>query len=171
MANREVRWATVLLALAAASGCGGGGGDDSSAPPGPAASGWVAGSFSPAAGFAGRCVNPRSGLDSSTGLPYIDIQGTPLDQNNWLRSWSNDFYLWYNEIVDRDPGLYATPQYFDLLKTTATTSSGAAKDRFYFTYSTAEWRALIQSGEQVGYGAAWSVVQSSPPRRIVVAYT
>jgi C-terminal processing protease CtpA/Prc len=104
-------------------------------------------------------------------LPYIDIQGTALDQNNWLRSWSNDFYLWYNEIVDRDPGLYATPQYFDLLKTTATTASGNPKDRFHFTYSTAEWRALIQSGEQVGYGAAWSVVESLPPRRIVVAYT
>jgi hypothetical protein len=174
MTNKEVRSAVVCLAALAAHGCGGGGGGggggaaDGTAPP---PSGWVAGSFSPAAGFAGRCVNPRSGLDSSTGLPYIDIQGTALDQNNWLRSWSNDFYLWYNEIVDRDPGLYATPQYFDLLKTTATTPSGNPKDRFHFTYSTAEWQALIQSGEQVGYGAAWSVVESLPPRRIVVAYT
>ena len=26
-----------------------------------------------------------------------------LTENNWLRSWSNDLYLWYDEIVDRDP--------------------------------------------------------------------
>ena len=38
------------------------------APP-PPASGWVAGSFLPAASFAGKCVNPRSGTNPQTGLP------------------------------------------------------------------------------------------------------
>ena len=42
------------------------------------------------------------------------------DENNWLRSWSNELYLWYNEIIDRDPGLYTTPEYFgDILRTSA----------------------------------------------------
>lgn len=162
--------------VAAAGGCGGGGGGGGGgpvapAPPAPSASGWVAGSFLPAASFAGRCTNPRSGTDPQTGQPYNEMQGTATDENNWLRSWSNDLYLWYDEIADRDPGLYATPAYFDLQKTNAVTPSGAPKDRFHFTYQTSEWLALQQSGTEAGYGAVWSVVASRPPRRVVVAYT
>lgn len=162
------------LLVAAAAGCGGGGGGGApapAAPPAPPASGWVAGSFLPAATFAGKCVSPRSGTNPQTGAPYNEILGTAMDENNWLRSWSNDLYLWYDEIADRDPGLYATPAYFDLLKTTAVTPSGAPKDRFHFTYQTSDWLALQQSGTAAGYGAVWSVVASRPPRRVVVAYT
>ena len=25
------------------------------------------------------------------------------DENNWLRSWTNELYLWYGEVTDRDP--------------------------------------------------------------------
>ena len=88
----------------------GGGGDDGGGAPAPPASGWVAGSFLPSASFVGRCVSPRSGTNPANGLPYADIQGSATDENNWLRSWSNELYLWYNEIIDRDPGLYATPR-------------------------------------------------------------
>jgi C-terminal processing protease CtpA/Prc len=133
--------------------------------------GWSPGSFLPSATFIGRCAAPRSGIDPTTGQPYIDVQGDAVAENNWLRSWSNELYLWYNEIVDRDPALYTTPDYFGLLKTTATTASGRAKDQFHFTYPTPEWLALVQSGIEAGYGAVWSVVASAPPRRIVVAYT
>ncbi len=112
--DRTLRCVAVCVAAVAIGGCGGGGGDDGGGPPAPPASGWVAGSFLPSASFAGRCVNPRSGTNPANGLPYTDIQGTATDENNWLRSWSNELYLWYNEIVDRDPGLYTTPQYFDL---------------------------------------------------------
>jgi hypothetical protein len=104
-----------------------------------------------------------------TGL--LDIQGTVVDQNNWLRSWSNDLYLWYNEIVDRDPGLYTTQNYFDLLKTPAITASGRSKDQFHFTYPTDVWVNLVQSGVEAGYGARWAIVAAAPPRRIAVAYT
>ena len=103
-----------VLAIAVA-GCGGGGGGDGGGGGGgggalpPSASGWVAGSFLPASTHAGRCVNPRAGTNPSGGT---DIQGTVLNENNWLRSWSNDLYLWYNEITDRDPGLYTTTEYF-----------------------------------------------------------
>jgi len=161
-----------VLALAAA-GCGGGGGDAASGGGGPplANGGWRAGSFLPASSFAGKCVSPRSGTDPQSGLPYNEVAGTATDENNFLRSWSNDLYLWYNEIVDRDPGQYATPEYFNLLKTTATTTSGAQKDKFHFTYSTADWLNLSQSGVEAGYGALWAVVANLPPRRVVVAYT
>src|SRR6188768_1656324 len=113
----------VVLALAAAvAGCGGGstpaasgvnsgGGVGSSA-----GGGWRAGQFLPASSFAGKCVNPRSGTDPQTGLPYNEVSGTATDENNFLRSWSIDLYLWYRELVDRDPGQYTTPDYFDLLK-------------------------------------------------------
>jgi len=50
-------------------------------------------------------------------------------------------------------------------------SLGCPKDRFHFTYSTAEWRELAQSGVQVGYGAEWAAISTRPPRRFVVAYT
>jgi hypothetical protein len=166
------RFAALALA-AAVMGCGGGGGDAVGGPPagGPPASGWTAGSFLPASSFAGKCVNPRSGTNPDTGQPYNETRGTATDENNFLRSWSNDLYLWYNEIVDRDPSLYATPDYFNLQKTNATTPSGRAKDRFHFTYSTAEWLSLSQSGVEAGYGPLWAVVAAQPPRRIVVAYT
>jgi carboxyl-terminal processing protease len=75
-------------------GCGGGGGGGSPAPPAPAVSNWVAGSFLPQSSHAGRCVNPRSGTNPATGAPYVDSQGAVVDENNWLRSWSNDLYLW-----------------------------------------------------------------------------
>jgi carboxyl-terminal processing protease len=164
--------AAACLLGAALGGCGGGGGGGGGGGPAPpAGSGWVSGSFLPATTFAGRCVNPRSGTDPTTRQPYIDVRGTAVDENNWLRSWSNDLYLWYSEIVDRDPSLYATPDYFNLLKTPVTTASGRPKDRFHFTYLTTEWLNLVQSGVEAGYGAYWGVVAAQPPRNIVVAYT
>ena len=57
------------------------------------------------------------------------------------------------------------------MRTYATTPSGSPKDRFHFTYRTSDWLALVQSGTEAGYGAVWSVIASTPPRRIVVAYT
>jgi len=124
------------------------------------------------ASFQARCAAPRSGIDPSTGVAYPDIAGTITDENNFLRSWSNNTYLWFDEIVDRDPALSADPlAYFDQLRTTATTPSGAAKDKFHFTYDSAEWFQLSQSGESAGYGAEWAVLSATPPREIVVAYT
>ena len=179
--TRSVAALVISLVLG---GCGGHGGGDTSAPtptaapaPTPAPtqnsgpSGWVAGSFLPYSTFARQCVTPRSGINPLSNQPYNDVQGTVLSQNNWLRSWSNDLYLWSDEIVDRDPANYTTLAFFDLLKTTARTASGSAKDKFHFTYATTEWLALSQSGVSAGYGVEWAVVASLPPRQIVVAYT
>ena len=57
------------------------------------------------------CVNPRPGT--------ADRSGTRTDENNWLRSWTNELYLWYGEVTDRNPSQYDTPTYFDLMKTDA----------------------------------------------------
>lgn len=134
-------------------------------------SGWVRGVFEEASAFRNSCAIPRTGRDPETGLPHDDRQGTTLDENNWLRSWSDHTYLWYAEIVDTDPDCCDTPTYFELMKTRETTPAGAAKDRFHFSMETEDWNALSQSGVSAGYGAHFAVLASRPPRDIRVAYT
>jgi hypothetical protein len=58
--------------------------------------------------------------------------------------------------------------YFDTLKTPEILPSGRAKDQFHFTYDSAEWYALSESGVSVGYGLAWMLIDAAPPRRLVV---
>lgn len=131
--------------------------------------------FAPASDFANRCGIPRTGVNSSSGRPFADVQGTFADQNNFLRSWSNDQYLWYDEIEDVDPLANASTaadveNYFELMQTFAKTPSGADRDRFHFTYDTEEWNSFTSSGESVGYGAQFILQRSSPPRALVVAF-
>jgi len=159
--------AIACLLLAA---CGGGGGSSGGTSLTPV--GWTAGVFKAESTFANKCAAPRTGTDPFTNAAYPDKAGTLLDENNWLRSWTNDLYLWFDEVVDRNPSGYATTDaYFAVLKTTATTSSGAAKDKFHFTYKTSDWEALSQSGTQAGYGATWVLLATTPPRQAVVAFT
>ena len=134
------------------------------------AKGWVAGVFEDASTFKDLCATPRMGADAD-GDAFPDAQGTMLDENNWLRSWSNHTYLWYDEIDDRDPACCETPDYFDLLRTFARTASGAYKDRFHFTEDTARRAARVRSGVTAGYGARFAVLRGSPPRDVRVAYT
>jgi len=155
-------------------GCGGGGGGGAGAAPpaGPPASSWVQGQFAPESTFAAMCVNPRTGIDPGTKKPYPDAQGTLLDELNWLRSWTNDLYLWFDEVQDQNPATFTTDAtYFAALKTTALTASGNPKDKFHFTYATSTWEALEQSGIQAGYGANFVIIAATPPRNVVVAYT
>ena len=135
------------------------------------ASGWVRGFFDEASVYRDSCAVPRRGIDPETDSSYPDRQGSTLDENNWLRSWSNHTYLWYDEIVDTDPDCCNTPSYFDLLRTMQQTAAGVDKDRFHFTLDTAEWNALSQSGVSAGYGAQFAVLAPRPPRDIRVAYT
>lgn len=154
----------LLTSFLALSSCGGG--DDGNN------SGWQQGSFLDAFTYYQRCQVPRVGIDPATNQQYPDTQGTVLDENNFLRSYSNDTYLWYNEITDRDPGLYNNPlTYFDLLKTTAITVSGQPKDRFHFTIPSDEFFQISQSGVSAGYGATFVLLSSIPPREVVIAYT
>jgi carboxyl-terminal processing protease len=163
----------VLIALAvSATSCGGGGGDGGNGGGGGGGggnqSGWTPGIFQPSANFRNRCVSPRSGTNPGTGQPYPDITGTVTDQNNWLRSWTNELYLWYSEVSDIDPALYSTSDYFDRMKTTAVSASGRPKDRFHFTYPTPVWLSLSRQGQQVSYGLSFGLLATTPPRRAVV---
>lgn len=132
---------------------------------------YTEGVFYPSSNFSDLCLAPRVGIDSTTALPFPDSQGTSIDENNWLRSWSNELYLWYDEIIDVDPSLNSTPEYFDLMRTFARTPSGRQRDRFHFLMPTDEWVALSQSGVSAGYGAEFAILQGTPPRRVAVAYT
>lgn len=174
----------VMLTGLMLSACGGGGGSSS---PQPTAvnqttntgttqtgntnnSGFVAGVFQSSSVFKDSCGAPRTSTASET---FPDMQGSFEDEGYWLRSWSNDTYLWYDEIQDRDPGLYATSaagvaEYFELLKTEATTPSGNPKDRFHFARDTAEYLAESQQGITFGYGATYKLISSSAPRELVI---
>jgi carboxyl-terminal processing protease len=168
----SARWPASILLLAL-SACGGGGDDDGGGGGGGGGGiggGYTPGTFQPSSTYAAHCVSPRSGINPATGRAYPDVSGSTTDQNNWLRSWTNELYLWYREVPDLNPAQYATPAYFDLLKTSGTAPSGAAKDRFHFTYSTPEWQALSGSGQEVGYGVQWALISTTPPRRAVIAY-
>jgi hypothetical protein len=112
---------------------------------------WTAGVFAPRADFAGQC--------------------TAFNEKMFLRSWTNELYLWYNEVADQNPNnIPDVLDYFDQLKTPQTTASGNPRDRFHFTFDTAEWIALSQSGQSIGYGAEFVIIPQTNSRRVVIAY-
>ncbi|TVP15066.1 S41 family peptidase [Shewanella sp. KCT] len=115
---------------------------------------WVEGEFPPYTQLANQC-------------------DAGLKEKLWLRSWSNDTYLWYSEIIDRDPAPYQVLEYFKLLKTENLSATGNPKDQFHFSMPTSEWEQLNQSGVSVGYGMTVYVQQASETadRKITVAYT
>ena len=129
-------------------------------------SGWVEGEYGDAVDFEASCQNPRAGSG------FSDVQGTVVDENFWIRAYSFDTYLWFDEIEDVDPdSLSSTDAYFDIMKTFAVSPSGNPKDKFHFTYDSEEWEKLSQSGISAGYGVEFFRVRSSPPRQWLVAYT
>ena len=90
-----------------------------------------------------------------------------------MRSWSNETYLWSDEITDIDPEFYTVPEYFSLLKTNELSDTGNIKDKFHFTVPTDEWELSSQSGESFGYGMNISLQNRSGdiPRQVTVTYS
>jgi carboxyl-terminal processing protease len=124
----------------------------------------------PADIYFARCEAPRSGSDIN-GDPFPDISGSMLDEKLWIRSWTDDTYLWYREVPDLDIQQFATAvTYFRELKTPVTTASGKLKDDFHFDTDTADWLAMSQSGVEAGYGVQWALLEDRPPRSLFVAY-
>jgi C-terminal processing protease CtpA/Prc len=129
---------------------------------------WVQGEYLPSKNFANICSNPRQNNK------YQDLAGDYVDENNWIRSWSNETYLWYNELPDIDP---ATPsladpiKYFDEMKTSATTSNGLPKDRFHYTNNTEKYNQYTETGVSAGYGFTYLLIQNKPPRKAVIIYS
>jgi hypothetical protein len=162
--------------------CGGGGGDTGTlaggTTPPPASTIPPAGSGEPDVRTLGDafstywnlCAKPRSGIDPYTGKPYPDRQGTLRDELTFLRAWSHQYYLWYNEIpADFKMADFTDPiAYFDKLKTPVLTAAGAKKDKYHFTYPTAEWNAM-QVGIERGYGFTWSSAGPTAPRSWQIA--
>lgn len=124
------------------------------------------GVFAPSDDFRHFCADPSSAFDSES------RQGSSSHERHWLRSWSHETYLWYDEIEDVDPNddEHATSRYFYLMKTEGTTSSGAQKDDHHFSRPTREYRKSAESGVSAGYGVRFAVIKASPPREVAVAW-
>ncbi len=153
------------------SSCGGDGNGGSFTPPSFRV--WQEGVFFNAANYSNQCAVPRSGADPLSGRPVPDRQGRFVDENNWLRSIHREFYLWYDEIDDLDPSLFATPEYFDLQRTTQASSTGSGKDKDNYHYSVDPqvFADVITDGAYIGYGAKFIVQSDAPSREVVVAFT
>lgn len=157
--------AGAALCVLAACGGGGGGSGIPVSPGNPGGGGtFTPGLFPERTTFADQCITPRAGTS--------DRAGTAFTEKMFLRSWTNELYLWYNEVPDINPAsIAAVTDYFDALVTPQTTPSGNAKDRFHFFLDTDEWIALSQSGQSIGYGAEMILFgDGRPPRRAVVAF-
>ena len=134
------------------------------------------GIFQDRGAYANMCGDPRTGTDPFDGSTYPDRLGSFANENDWLRATNNDLYLWYDEIDDVDPEAYAdnaegVADYFRLMKTFATTASGADKDRFHFSYDSLVWKQLSQAGVSAGYGAKLIIKSATRPRQVLVAFT
>lgn len=131
---------------------------------------WVAGQFLDDSEYKDLCESPRTGPDSN-GDTFDDVLGTSMHEKMWLRSWTNQTYLWYDEVDDNDPSLFTLDAFFTQLRTEQLTASGSFKDNFHFSQSTEEYNLRTQSGVSSGYGISWEFVATSSPRRLIVRYT
>jgi C-terminal processing protease CtpA/Prc len=183
-------FACAVAALVTLSGCGGGGGSPGIGASTPVASNPGTGTTTPTPptttptppavtpdpipsdylSYQNLCAAPRTGVDAD-GYAFPDRQGTLQDEMKFLRGWTDATYLWYNEIPStvRMADYTNTLDYFDALKTPALTASGKPKDRFHFTYTTAEWDALTNASQDTGYGVTWSVNSTTAPRTWIAA--
>jgi carboxyl-terminal processing protease len=179
-----LQWQSCLLLVStlALSACGGGGSAGTTVTPPtpnpgtgtgntPVAPDWVAGQFPSENSLKNYCAAPRSGVDPYTNAAFPDRAGTAMHEKMWLRSWSNRTYLWYRELADINPVSYTTPKYFELLRTTTKTPSGADKDNFHFSENTAAYLKQTEGGVVSGYGISWKFGAVKPPRDVQIAYT
>jgi len=104
--------------------------------------------------FEAMCEAPRSGSDPD-GNRFPDTAGSTLLEKHWIRSWSDETYLWNTEIIDTDPNSIADRvDYFDIVKSNelSETGSGREKDDFHFSEPTEEFFARRNSAASSGYG-------------------
>jgi carboxyl-terminal processing protease len=167
--------AALILTVTACSGGGGGGTPppQGGPPPSPPSAGptFTPNVFAPASNFKSRCAAPRAGNDLN-GRPFNDLQGTDLEERFWLRSWTNETYLWNTEVTDQNPSGFADKiAYFNQLRTFARTPSGKEKDDFHFNESTVAFQQRQNSAPSATYGAELVAFSTRPPRDFRVQYT
>ena len=127
--------------------------------------------FEAASTFKDQCAAPRSGVDIE-GNAFPDQAGALIDELFWLRSWTNETYLWNNEVTDQNPGNFNDRRaYFQQLRTTALTPSGENKDDFHFSEPTTDFLERRNSAASAGYGLSLVVFSNSVPRDYRVRYT
>ena len=73
----------------------------------------------------------------------------------FLRSWTNELYLWYTEVPDQSDRLANEIQYFDLLKTHADDCRRAAQGSLPFHVRHRRLDRAVAVGQSIGYGAQW----------------
>lgn len=129
---------------------------------------WVQGTFKAANNFVAQCESPRTGSSPITGKAYPDKKGSELLEKHWQRAFTHETYLWYKEVIDKDPKNYTLTDYFDQLKTTAVTDSGKAKDQYHWLQPTSEVEEYTQLGVSYGYGISFDRQSSTAPREWVV---
>ncbi|TMO53605.1 S41 family peptidase [Pseudoalteromonas phenolica] len=133
---------------------------------------WTLNKYDPSSSFINQCETPRTGTDPYENAPYPDKAGTAMHEKMFLRSYTNETYLWYDEVEDNDPKSFdSVGDYFAQLKTTAITDSGKAKDQFHFSESYDDYKKEAQSGVVSGYGVKWAFISRTPPRILKVAFT
>ncbi|MGE0315122.1 MAG: S41 family peptidase [Lautropia sp.] len=130
--------------------------------------------------YAQKCAPTNTDArDATGGLLAGYASGSLASEQSFVRAYMNEVYLWYREIPAVDASraefnsgtVYASlSNYFEALKTPARTASGKLKDEFSFTYPTAAWTQLSQSGVVYGYGVDWKIGSPTAPRNIQVAY-
>ncbi|WP_440054829.1 S41 family peptidase [Pseudoalteromonas sp. T1lg65] len=178
MRNLRLHFSACLLftALLTLNGCGGGGSASSGTNQQPQTGTttppvWTFGEFAPASQYAHFCQAPRTGVDPyANNQPYPDVQGTAMHEKMWLRSFSNETYLWYDEVADNNPADFnSVIDYFNQLKTFALTPAGREKDEFHFYESYESFQKEAQSGVTSGYGIRWAAISPRPPRNFTVA--
>lgn len=181
---RQIFLAGLVLSLIAYGAACSGGGDAPaqiaqapppvSPPPPTGSSGdpiFIPGVFDPADDFADQCEVVRIGRNIE-GNTYPDIAGSTLIEQFWLRSWTNETYLWPDEVVDQDPNLYdSSIGYFGELKTLEKTASGEDKDDFHFSESTEAFLERRNSAASPAYGARYIALSSGVPRDFRILFT
>ena len=99
--------------------------------------------------------------------------GSAFNEKMFLRSWTNEFYLWYNEVPDTNPNNFA-----DGRSIFSTLSTRARRPRPATTRTGSISRSIPplgsrcrKAGQSIGYGAELMIIgDGTPPRRAVVAY-
>ena len=140
-------------------------GSGSATPPSTSAAG-------PSSQFAQSCAPENLHADALASRSSISTE------KQWLRAYFDEAYLWREEVpsINANDAAFSGSDiylsmnnYFQSLKTTATSPTGAQRDKFSFTMPTKEWDKLINSGVEGGYGLDWAIGSRTAPRLIRIS--
>ena len=161
--------AILLVASAALISCGSDSKKNSpSGPNGASVTTWQKDYFLPRSTYKNRCQFLRSGVSPDTGSPYPDVKGSMLEELFYVRSLTEETYLFRDDLTDMDPSPYNQVQstfaahydkmdeYFDELKTEELTATNTPKDKYHYTYLTSDWINRIRNVAQPSYGISWA---------------